>query len=137
MLTREDLATIACLVVGALMLGTPTSGSNRTRLVRTANYEKMVRKKTKKDKNLRRNLEAAEASIVQAPERGDPKTVYPNDTLVNRLARELGVTTMRSAYIMGKRYQIVYAWDPETDTATLMAFGTHKDLFRGNTPYSP
>lgn len=137
-LNGDDILAIGIMLVGAILMGLSGRDPNMgTEIVRTASYQRMVRKKTKKDRRLKRLVDTAEESISRSPGRGDTKPVFTNDTTMNRLAREIGATTLRSVYVMKQRYQIVYVWDQETGVATLLAFGTHKDLFRGNSPYSP
>jgi len=133
-----DALAIGAMLIGAvLMAGSPVGSTGRPRMVRTDQYARMVRKKSKKDKQLRRLIDSAEESIADDPDRGEPKRVFPNDTLANRLAREAGVTTIYGWKVMRQRYQILYAWNQVDNTVTLLAFGTHKDLYRGATPYSP
>jgi mRNA-degrading endonuclease RelE of RelBE toxin-antitoxin system len=137
-LSTQDMVAIGAMLIGAVMMaGSPVGSTGRATVVRTDQYAKMVRKKAKKDKQLQRLIDSAEESIADDPDRGEPKRVFPNDTLANRMARELGVTTIYGWKVMRQRYQIIYAWDQATNTVTLMAFGNHKDLYRGATPYNP
>jgi mRNA-degrading endonuclease RelE of RelBE toxin-antitoxin system len=131
---RKDWLAAAAMIVGAFLMGIPAAQPGRsTRVVRTESYDREVRKATKKDKHLSRLVSEAEAFIADNPEGGEPKSINrgSRDSLLGRMIREWG-NPIYGKKTRKQKFQILYHYDRETDTATLLAFGNHKHLYQGS-----
>ena len=101
----------------------------------TRRYTRNVRKSTRRNKGLARQVAAGATKILNNPLVGEIKHDYgSNATLIGRLQMEYE-GTFRALKIHRQKYQILYTYDEADNTITMIAFGSHKDLFRGATPY--
>jgi mRNA-degrading endonuclease RelE of RelBE toxin-antitoxin system len=138
---KEDLFTLLWIGVIAVFIysGSPVNNmgdevGEPTRQ-ETKRYKRNVRKGTRRNKGLARQVTAGEAKIFSNPLVGEIKRDYgSNATVIGRLQMEYE-GTFRALKIHKQRYQILYTYDDEEHTVTLIAFGSHKNLFRGPTPY--
>ncbi len=136
----DDLLTLLCLGIGVAFIYGGVGGDNMTEagqpdISETGRYKRNVRKGTRRNKGLARQVEAGEAKIVKNPLVGEIKRDYGSDaTVIGRLQMEYE-GTFRALKIHKQQYQILYTYDEADNAILFVAFGSHKDLFRGPTPY--
>ncbi len=137
---NKDLQTPIYLALGIALIysrvcGVNMSNSGDPTISETARYTRNVRKSTRRNKGLARQVAAGVSKISSNPQVGEIKQDYgSNATVIGRLQMEYE-GTFRALKIHRQKYQILYTYDEADNTITMIAFGSHKDLFRGATPY--
>jgi len=141
MIVNKDLQTLMYISLGVAFIYSGVAGgimgNTEGEPIRkeTKRYKRSVRKSTRCNKGLARQVIAGESKIFKNPLVGEIKQDYGSTaTVIGRLQFEYA-GTFRALKIHKQQYQILYTYDEEEHTVDLIAFGSHKDLFRGATPY--
>lgn len=123
----DEALALAAVIAGIFL----TFRGSSHDMNKTKNYEREVRKATKKNKSLGRSIEKAELEVIDDPDHGEMKSI-------SRGSRSSALAGLIRAYgnntIYGKnvgKFRILYHYDKDTGEVLFVKFGTHKQLYQG------